>query len=330
MVVPYSFISANLSFAQIELCTWWSWLLVLLCVDLGYYWSHRLGHLVNLFWAGHSPHHSSEEYNFSTALRQGVLESAYSWMFYLPLALFFSPSLFIVHKQMNTIFQFFVHTKCIDKLPAPIEFIFNTPSHHRVHHARNPKYIDKNFAGMLIIWDRIFGTFEPETETPVYGLVHPLASWNPVYAEFARLQSIVRKVRSAKGLYNKLSFVFRAPGWMPSVPTDGDGGQGRGGYFLPVPEVPHDDPQRVEREKYNRGAGIRPNTFLFWYILAQFVATALMHLMLARDVVAVVGFGNLRQLLLIVSCGGFVVFSLVMYGMMFEELDPQQQQQHQQ
>ena len=136
---------------------------------------------VNLFWATHQTHHSAEDYNLSTALRQGVLQSYCSWIFYLPLALFVPPSIFLIHSQMNLLYQFWIHTDVISNL-GPFEYILNTPSHHRVHHGRNPYCIDKNYAGVLIIWDRIFGTFAPErdNEPIAYGLIHPINTFDPL------------------------------------------------------------------------------------------------------------------------------------------------------
>jgi len=198
---------------MIPLESWWSWLFCLIGVDLGYYVAHRASHRLNLFWAGHVTHHSSEEYNFTTALRQGF-EGSLTWLFYLPLALFFPPKLYIVHNQINTIYQFFVHTKSINKLPWLIELIFNTPSHHRVHHARNPLYIDKNYAGMLIVWDRLFGTFVPEKEEPVYGITEPLRTWDPVFATYHHLGvHVVKKAWESETMSDKFKVLFYGPGY---------------------------------------------------------------------------------------------------------------------
>jgi alkylglycerol monooxygenase len=168
-------------------------------MDLGYYWFHRMGHgksknlnhsivlisflylEVNLFWATHQTHHSSEYYNLSTALRQGVLQTYFSWIFYLPLALLIPPQIFLIHSQMNLLYQFWIHTDVISNL-GPFEYILNTPSHHRVHHGRNPYCIDKNYGGVFIIWDRLFGTFaaERKNEEIAYGLIHPIKTFDPL------------------------------------------------------------------------------------------------------------------------------------------------------
>ncbi|XP_077866610.1 alkylglycerol monooxygenase-like [Saccoglossus kowalevskii] len=141
---------------------------------------------VNFMWAAHQVHHSSEDYNLGTAIRQSIFQRHTAWIFYLPMALFVSPPTAYVHIQFVTLYQFWIHTEFVGSL-GPVEYILNTPSHHRVHHGRNPYCIDKNYGGTLIIWDRLFGTFAPERERVVYGLVHPIASWNPFYIQFCHL-----------------------------------------------------------------------------------------------------------------------------------------------
>ena len=153
---------------------------------------------VNLFWAAHQTHHSAENYNLSTALRQGAVQGYFSWIFYLPLALFVPPQIFLVHAQMNLLYQFWIHTDVIGNL-GPFEYILNTPSHHRVHHGRNPYCIDKNYAGVFIIWDRLFGTFaaERENEQIAYGLIHPIKTFDPIDSQvIERSASLIRKVRN--------------------------------------------------------------------------------------------------------------------------------------
>lgn len=147
-------------------------------------------------------HHSSEEYNLSTALRQGFVQSLISWIFYLPFAFFFPVPLFSFHKQFNTLYQFWIHTRAIGKL-GPLEWILNTPSHHRVHHGKNPKYIDKNYGGTLIIFDRIFGTFEPEQEEVVYGITHKINTWDPIWHQIHQWYEIWEACKKTKGFWNK-------------------------------------------------------------------------------------------------------------------------------
>ncbi len=149
---------------------------------------------VNLFWATHQTHHSAEDYNLSTALRQGVLQIYVSWIFYLPLAFFIPPQIFLIHSQMNLLYQFWIHTDIISNL-GPFEYILNTPSHHRVHHGRNPYCIDKNYAGVFIIWDRLFGTFaaERDNEQIAYGLIHPINTFDPLETQVNSSFYLIKK-----------------------------------------------------------------------------------------------------------------------------------------
>ncbi|XP_003252640.2 alkylglycerol monooxygenase [Nomascus leucogenys] len=198
----------------------WTWYLTFSGVDFGYYWFHRMAHEVNIMWAGHQTHHSSEDYNLSTALRQSVLQIYTSWIFYSPLALFIPPSVYAVHLQFNLLYQFWIHTEVINNL-GPLELILNTPSHHRVHHGRNRYCIDKNYAGVLIIWDRIFGTFEAENEKIVYGLTHPINTFEPIKVQFHHLFSIWTTFWATPGFFNKFSVIFKGPGWGPGKPRLG-------------------------------------------------------------------------------------------------------------
>ncbi|MGB1274904.1 MAG: sterol desaturase family protein, partial [Nannocystaceae bacterium] len=147
----------------------WTWVLAMLWVDFAYYWWHRMSHEVNIFWAVHIVHHQSEDYNLSVALRQAYISGPTAIAFYLPLALVgVPPEAWALSHALNLLYQFWIHTKLIDKMPR-FGKVFNTPSHHRVHHGTQPQYLDRNHAGMLIIWDKIFGSFEPELEPPIYG-----------------------------------------------------------------------------------------------------------------------------------------------------------------
>jgi alkylglycerol monooxygenase len=144
---------------------------------------------INLFWATHQTHHSAENYNLSTALRQGFLQPYFSWIFYLPLAFVVPPQIFLIHAQMNLLYQFWIHTEVISNL-GPLELILNTPSHHRVHHGRNPYCIDKNYGGVFIIWDRLFGTFaaERKDEEIAYGLVYSFVSFDPLKIQVIKIK----------------------------------------------------------------------------------------------------------------------------------------------
>ncbi|XDV32036.1 hypothetical protein PO909_002938, partial [Leuciscus waleckii] len=176
---------------------------------------------LNFLWAAHQVHHSSEYYNLSTALRQSVTQQFSSWLFYLPLALMVPPSVFAVHIQFNLLYQFWIHTELVKDL-GPLEWILNTPSHHRVHHGRNPYCIDKNYAGILIIWDRMFGTFTPESDKVVYGLTHPINTFEVWSVEFLYYPYLWQRFWEAEGISNKLSVIFKGPGWTPGKPRLGD------------------------------------------------------------------------------------------------------------
>jgi alkylglycerol monooxygenase len=194
---------------------WVAAILLFLGVDCAYYWFHRIAHRFNAPWAGHVVHHSSEDYNLAVALRQGTFQGVFSWVFYLPLALVgYPPSWFAAMLSFDTLYQFWIHTRAIGKL-GPLEWVLNTPSHHRVHHARNPKYLDRNYAGTLIIWDRMFGTFQPEEEEPVYGLTKPLNSWNPLWANLHVWRDLCRDAWLAPRWVDKLRIWFMPQGWRP-------------------------------------------------------------------------------------------------------------------
>jgi len=197
--------------------TWYYGLLLFLGVDFCYYWFHRLSHEINAIWATHVVHHQSEEYNLSVALRQSWFQTLFSSSFYIPLPfLGFHPTAILLVIALNTLYQFWIHTKVIKKMPAIIEFIFNTPSHHRVHHGTNPKYIDRNHAGSLIIWDRIFGTFQKEEEEVVYGITSPLKSWSPLWANTHYWKEIGSLSLQAKKVKDKFLMFIKPPGWLPA------------------------------------------------------------------------------------------------------------------
>ena len=194
----------------------WTFALLFVLWDFGYYWEHRLAHTVSLFWGGHSVHHQSEDYNLSVALRQSSTAFIWGAPIYLPLALLgFSPTHFVLVGGFNLLYQFWIHTEHIRRMPRWFEAVFNTPSHHRVHHGRNLAYLDKNYAGVFIIWDRLFGTFEPEGQRAVYGVTTPLASFNPVYANVAHYRWLFGQVSKARSVGDGLRMLFRPPGWLP-------------------------------------------------------------------------------------------------------------------
>jgi len=195
---------------------WWAWLVLFFLDDFAYYWFHRMNHEVRLFWAGHVPHHSSMQLNLGTALRQGVGERIHKYLFWLWIPLLgFDALMIFMMISLNLLYQFFVHTEVVQKFPKPIEWLFNTPSHHRVHHASNIRYLDCNHAGVLIIWDRLFGTFseEKDFEKPVYGLTKNIHSYNPAYVATHEYGAIWKDVRRASKWSDKLKYIFYAPGW---------------------------------------------------------------------------------------------------------------------
>ncbi len=195
---------------------WATWLALFVGVDFFYYWFHRSTHEVSLFWGAHIVHHQSEEYNLSVALRQSATSVFLSQLFYLPLAVMgFSPAAFLLMSTFQTLYQFWIHTRAIGKLNPVFEYVFNTPSHHRVHHGQNPKYLDRNHGGTLILFDRWFGTFQKEEEEPTYGVTVPLRSWNPVWANFEYFVWLGRRVFSARSFSDAFSMLFKRPGWLP-------------------------------------------------------------------------------------------------------------------
>ncbi|MFT5884313.1 MAG: sterol desaturase/sphingolipid hydroxylase (fatty acid hydroxylase superfamily) [Arcticibacterium sp.] len=195
---------------------WWAWLILFFADDFTYYWFHRLNHEVRLFWAGHVPHHSSIHYNLGTALRQGVGERVHKFFFWLWIPLLgFDPLMIFVMISVNLFYQFWVHTELVDKLPKWYEAVFNTPSHHRVHHASNIRYLDRNHAGALIIWDKLFGTFSAEldTEKPVYGLTENINTFRPDKVVAHEYGAIWKDVNRAQSFSDKLKYILWAPGW---------------------------------------------------------------------------------------------------------------------
>ena len=194
---------------------WWSWLILLFAEDLCYYWFHRISHESRLFWASHVVHHSSQKYNLSTALRQTWSGSFYSFVFWIPLLLIgFHPIMVMTQMAISLIYQYWIHTELIKKMPNWFEAIFNTPSHHRVHHATNPQYLDRNHAGIFIIWDKLFGTFEPEVEKPVYGLVKNIETYNPIKIAFLEWVNMFRDFSFSKTSFlNKVKYLIKPPGW---------------------------------------------------------------------------------------------------------------------
>ena len=200
---------------------WWAWVLLFLLDDFIYYCFHRANHEIRFMWAGHVNHHSSQYMNYGTALRQGVGERVYKYFFWLPLPLLgFEPAMVITMMSISLFYQFWIHTRAIGKLHPLIEFIFNTPSHHRVHHASNIRYLDCNHGGTLIIWDRLCGTFSEELDSDpvVYGLTHNIETFNPLQIIAHEYRQMLQDVHSATQWRDKLRYLLLAPGWRHNGP----------------------------------------------------------------------------------------------------------------
>lgn len=252
-IAVYTFIYENLAFFKVENTTL-NYIILFIAWDLCYYWAHRMSHEINLFWSGHQVHHQSEEYNLSVALRQSWFQIFFTSFFFWPLALLgFDPKAIVIIAGFNLLYQFWIHTEAIDKMGF-LEWFMNTPSHHRVHHGRNPKYIDKNHAGVFIIWDRMFGTFQQEEERPVYGITTPINSWNPIWVHFSHFQIIGKQLKQTPGLLNKLKVLFYKPGWRP---------ESMGGMQY-APEV--------SRDAYTKFDTKTP-AIVNWYALFQYLLT---------------------------------------------------------
>lgn len=198
---------------------WWSWAAIFFLEDLTYYWFHRLSHERRFWWAAHVNHHSSQHYNLSTALRQtwtGGISG--TWLLWLPLAFVgFSPAQIAIQQGISLVYQFWIHTEAIGRMPRWFEAVFNTPSHHRVHHARNPRYLDRNYAGILIIWDRLFGSFQPELDEEKcrYGIVKNLGDFNILRVAFHEWIGIGKDLLTARSPRDVLGYLFGPPGWSP-------------------------------------------------------------------------------------------------------------------
>ncbi|HWB65139.1 MAG TPA: sterol desaturase family protein [Chitinophagales bacterium] len=278
--------------------TWWSYVLLFFAVDFFYYWFHRLAHEISFMWGSHVVHHQSEEYNLTVALRQAWYQGAFSFVFYLPLAVLgFDPVMFIVISQLVTLYQFWIHTKLIKKLPRPIEFFFNTPSHHRVHHGVNPQYIDKNHAGTFIIWDRMFGTFEPEVEEVVYGITKQPNSWNPIWLNFEYWWGLFKDLFKVHKIKEGVYMLVKMPGWKPKE---------LGGSEIPKPV----SVQTFHKYDTDIPAGLN------YYVLFQFV------MVLVGTTIFLQGEAKppfTENILLKIGVASLIIYSLFNIGGIFEK-----------
>jgi alkylglycerol monooxygenase len=291
LVGAYMWIYENLAFFHQE-PTWYSALICLLAFDFIYYWAHRWSHEINFFWGAHVVHHQSEEFNLSVALRQSWIHNLLAFSLFLPLPfLGFEPILFFSVAAFVTLFQFWVHTKAIKKLPRWFEFIFNTPSHHRVHHAVNPKYIDKNHAATFIIWDRLFGTFKEEEEEPTYGLTTPLKSFNPTWANLHYYKEMWQIAKRSKSWRDRLRIIWARPGWTPEE---------LGGYQAP-PEVDAENYKKYDHE-------VSPA--LEFYVIVQFLGV------LAATIAYMSHFDTITTFYQWAFAGGIVLSAMICGGIM--------------
>jgi alkylglycerol monooxygenase len=259
MLAPYAWLWSRARLFDVSVRSVAAWLLLVPCVDLGFYAFHRASHRIGVFWAVHAVHHQSQEYNLSVALRQPWLQSLIAPFFYLPLALIgFPPVMVIGGVTLDTLYQFWVHTRTVRSL-GPFEWVMNTPSHHRVHHGLDPEYLDRNYGGIFIVWDRLFGTFEPERREPTYGTVKPLATWNPLAANLRGWRDLASMSRETRRLPDKVRVWFAPPEWSPAD------------LRVPHPGAPADETHATHQKsapRYGAPAGVRA------YVASQFaVAT---------------------------------------------------------
>lgn len=246
----YTFVWSRVRVFDAPASAWWTWVAAFVGVDLAFYLFHRASHRVKALWAIHAVHHQSEEFNLSVALRQAWLEPLAILPFHCVLALLgVPPAVMLLAYTVNTLYQFFVHTRGVRTLGV-VERVMNTPSHHRVHHAVNPAYIDKNYGGMFIVWDRLFGTFVREDEEPAYGSVTPLRSLSPLWANTVLWVDLGRTIVRAPRWVDKLRAPFMPPEWRPAEL----------GGNVTIPEV-----SRETRPKYGTDKRVSP------YALASFV-----------------------------------------------------------
>ncbi len=293
--IGYQYVYEHLSIPQwfhieyVSKDSWIAWVIVFVATDFVYYWFHRHSHEIALFWAAHVVHHQSEEYNLAVALRQSIFQQFFSWFYYLIFA--------FVGVSFD---MWFIHTRAIGNLGI-LEWVMNTPSHHRVHHGKDPKYCDKNHAGVFIIWDRIFGTFQKEEEEPTYGITVPLNSWNPLWANITGFHFLFKEVLKTKGWINKLKVLFGKPGWRS---------QEQGGPIFPL---------EIDKLNYQKYDTYLPNSTIYYlvfhFLMVLLFATQLLEL--SSDF-----FNKSTEVQLTVLAGCFLVLlSLVNLGGIMEKKD---------
>lgn len=288
LVIPYAWLYEHARLWTLDPTSPWTWLLGFVAVDFCFYWAHRSLHHYNLLWGAHQPHHSSEDFNLSTALRKGAFQTAFDWPFYLPLALLGLPlPLFLLLLGAQLVYQFWIHSQHVGRL-GMLEWFMVTPSNHRVHHGQNDRYIDKNHGGVFIFWDRLFGTFADETEAVRYGVTTPVRTFDPLRLQFSWWRLLWADAVATRSWWDKLRLWWMPTGWRPAdVRT------------RPWPKM------GAEKFDCPSQAGLR------WYALAQFVAINALTLVYLASVKQA---GWLLPLLL----GPLILFGCVSLGWLFE------------
>ncbi len=218
LVLPALLLSSVVTWPLLPMDAWWGWLLGVVLFDLSTYWLHRHHHEIHLLWAIHGTHHAAEDFNFAAALRQPALQRLFGWIWRLPLALIMPAEMIVGVVVFDFLYQFLQHTRYVPTL-GPLELILNTPSHHRVHHGREAKYLDRNYGGILIIWDRLFGTFQAEEEEPTYGITRPIGSLNAAWGNLAMFVDLHRAARPL-GTRQKLRAWLSGPETLASLRPD--------------------------------------------------------------------------------------------------------------
>ncbi|XQE67523.1 sterol desaturase family protein [Pseudomonas sp. P3C3] len=288
LVVPYAWLYEHARLWTLDPTSPWTWLLGFIAVDFCFYWAHRSLHRYNLLWGAHQPHHSSEDFNLSTALRKGAFQTAFDWPFYLPLALLgLSLPLFLVLLGAQLVYQFWIHSQHVGRL-GMLEWFMVTPSNHRVHHGQNDRYIDKNHGGVFIVWDRLFGTFADETEAVRYGVTTPVRTFDPLRLQFSWWRLLWADAVATRSWWDKLRLWWMPTGWRPADVRE-----------RPWPKMGADKfdcPSRV---------GLR------WYAFVQFVLINALTLVYLASVKQA---GWLLPLLL----GPLILFGCVSLGWLFE------------
>ncbi len=288
LVVPYAWLYEHARLWTLDPASPWTWLLGFVAVDFCFYWAHRSLHRYNLLWGAHQPHHSSEDFTLSTALRKGAFQTAFDWPFYLPLALFGLPlSLFLVLLGAQLVYQFWIHSQYVGRLGV-LEWFMVTPSNHRVHHGQNDRYIDKNHGGVFIFWDRLLGTFADETEAVRYGVTTPVRTFDPLRLQFSWWRLLLADAMATRSWWDKLRLWWMPTGWRPADVR-----------ARPWP--------KMGAEKFDCPS----QTGLRWYAFAQFVAINALTLVYLASVKQA---GWLLPLLL----GPLILFGCVSLGWLFE------------